>query len=452
MLKTKILTSKIINIFKALTNRLLLKSIILFRLLIGSFVISICFSCNTQANKNNNTSSIKYKYASMKDGVLHLDLNEARKHPEELKLSEICDSLIYVPLETTNASLIGNIINDIKIDGEDIFIRAGWRLLHFNKTGKFINQIGKTGRGPGEYVCGGFCIDKVKQRIFAIATYRHKILCFDYDGILLSDTLKIQPDQTNIHFNDSLNMFYFGYGYDLLCTDEMNKHSYNIYTSVNLNTNKVQIHKSKYFPNEYGDKRAKFYVNYEGNIYYLYNNHFRYQEFSNDTLFEVDNGKSVAKLILNNKDFKPRIKFELFNELAQKIIKCKGNKYEAFTINDLSKEYNYVKGETVRYLFIGNNEQYIYDKYKQRLVCYDELSSKQRKTIKNDFDACFDLKSTSFFDRNTIIYTLSPEDFLAKSLDARMEMNRSNINHLINNKKHITEESNPILIVAVLKK
>ncbi|MDP3436402.1 MAG: 6-bladed beta-propeller [Bacteroidales bacterium] len=82
-----------------------------------------------------------------------IDVAGAVNNSRTVNLSEIADSIEYIPLETRKESLIG-IIHGGRIfrEQELIYIpvlNEGVRV--FNKKGEFINTIHKEGRGPEEY-------------------------------------------------------------------------------------------------------------------------------------------------------------------------------------------------------------------------------------------------------------------------------------------------------------
>lgn len=60
----------------------------------------------------------------------------------------------YVPLETTDASLVGNISKLLYDDGKLIVVdKSNTTILVYDaQTGKFLNRIGHQGRGPKEYI------------------------------------------------------------------------------------------------------------------------------------------------------------------------------------------------------------------------------------------------------------------------------------------------------------
>jgi len=102
------------------------------------------FSCGRESSREkNNTSS-----------VLEIDL---LSEPEFgiTKLSEIAENVEYIPLQTTDSSLLGDLVRKIvNIDNKVYILNSGLEdeILCFNTDGKFSYKINKTGRGPEEYL------------------------------------------------------------------------------------------------------------------------------------------------------------------------------------------------------------------------------------------------------------------------------------------------------------
>ncbi len=70
---------------------------------------------------------------------------------KELLASEYIERLEYIPLQTTDESLMGNVM-DIHYDDEYIIAKSRGRTYLFDrKNGNYIKQIGIRGRGPNEY-------------------------------------------------------------------------------------------------------------------------------------------------------------------------------------------------------------------------------------------------------------------------------------------------------------
>jgi len=83
--------------------------------------------------------------------VLKIRIYDSLNYREDVLLSTIASEIEYIPLETTKNCLLGNEIN-ISLTDSFIFVSDPRKLLKFDRSGKFISQIGASGRGPGEYL------------------------------------------------------------------------------------------------------------------------------------------------------------------------------------------------------------------------------------------------------------------------------------------------------------
>jgi hypothetical protein len=88
------------------------------------------------------------------DSVLEIDL---LSEPESTvtKLSEIAENVEYIPLETTDSTLIGDLVRKIvNTDNRIYLLNSGLEseILCFNTNGKFYFKINRSGRGPEEYL------------------------------------------------------------------------------------------------------------------------------------------------------------------------------------------------------------------------------------------------------------------------------------------------------------
>ena len=70
----------------------------------------------------------------------------------EILLSEIADSIRYIPLETNNKCLIRGLKGTNIIQTKEYFFLP-WldKLFQYTKDGKFIRTLGRKGGGPGEF-------------------------------------------------------------------------------------------------------------------------------------------------------------------------------------------------------------------------------------------------------------------------------------------------------------
>ncbi|MDC1106579.1 6-bladed beta-propeller [Prolixibacteraceae bacterium] len=104
---------------------------------------------------------------------LELDLDMSG----EIKLSTLFDSVQYIPLETTESSLIGD-VRKVIIKDKMIFIQdyESNSLNIFNGDGKFISKLQKIGNGSDEYIrIRDFAYDKDKRHIYLNVGFEIKV-------------------------------------------------------------------------------------------------------------------------------------------------------------------------------------------------------------------------------------------------------------------------------------
>lgn len=119
-------------------------------------------------------------------GVPEITLDLDQTVQEKLFYSSFVDSIAYIPLETTEESLLGE-IRDILITDSLIFVLPEERtsIYLFDHAGNFLRKIKKAGMGPGEYsVINQFSYNK-KRKSLAIAS--HKIIEYDLFGNLKNE-------------------------------------------------------------------------------------------------------------------------------------------------------------------------------------------------------------------------------------------------------------------------
>jgi len=119
------------------------------------FILLIWFSCNrtrettvTESLPPAPTVEDSIVHYSIKDNRIKVDLN----NPQKASLFDYFSHIELIPLETNDDFLIGYIEEIIHYQNRFyIFDRQQKRIYIFDDTGKFIFQINKLGRGPGEY-------------------------------------------------------------------------------------------------------------------------------------------------------------------------------------------------------------------------------------------------------------------------------------------------------------
>ena len=89
-----------------------------------------------------------YVHYPIKDNRIKVDLNK----PQKASLFDYFSHIELIPLETNDDVLIGSHTEIIHYHGRFyVFDRRQYSVFVFDDTGKFIFQLNKRGRGPGEY-------------------------------------------------------------------------------------------------------------------------------------------------------------------------------------------------------------------------------------------------------------------------------------------------------------
>ena len=116
-----------------------------------------------------------------------LDLYGHKDQAKKCNLSMIADQVVYIPLETTDNSLLGEQL-EIFYGANDIVVGDPNNTLfyRFDKQGKFLNQIGKKGEGPGEYPSAiHFYVDETESTVSIISPKTRSLYQYDYAGRFL---------------------------------------------------------------------------------------------------------------------------------------------------------------------------------------------------------------------------------------------------------------------------
>lgn len=122
-----------------------------------------------------------------------LNLEMAMHTEKQIVLSDLCDSLECIPLETNDSSLLGNRAYLSYADEQNLFIMSNNVLYRFSSNGDFLNKIGRRGNAPGEYN-RAYSISADKERkCFLYYIGQNKIQFWGYDGEFMKE-IKLQDD------------------------------------------------------------------------------------------------------------------------------------------------------------------------------------------------------------------------------------------------------------------
>lgn len=236
-------------------------------------IISL-YSCNTKQDSSSE--------------LITIDVEKVYNEPmQNMMLSEVVDSIEYIKLETNPDCLISYATTiAVSDDYIVIFNNRPEKILLFNRDGEYLNEIGKKGKGPGEYIYLGWPSLEISP---------------DQKCILISSMIRGFIYQYNIDgsFNKKIKgptRVYEGLGYTSWGQIVTFQQKYNLPKNggfqlflydQNLNASDSLLYSERDTLKSRGARYVhdNFAMN-NGEIYFTYK--------LNDTLFKIDESKSIS--------------------------------------------------------------------------------------------------------------------------------------------------------------
>lgn len=150
-------------------------------LIISVLLVSTClYSCQSEEKQTGETYVIPVR--------------SLLKESNEISLKDDIEKIRYIPLETNDQCLISNAFTvEMDKNKEYMFIYNGKtdQVFQFDKSGKFIRELGRQGNGPGEHnVVLSLAIDDEKKEIYTFH-YSGAPIVHSFDGVFLrNDTIQ----------------------------------------------------------------------------------------------------------------------------------------------------------------------------------------------------------------------------------------------------------------------
>lgn len=151
-------------------------------------MLFFCFSCSSKSGRD----AVGKSDAGLSITVDLVDYIEGEKE-DEIALSGLVDSLVYIPLQTPD-DLPVDVLLAVKMSSDNIFVMdRQQKLYRFDSHGRFLNLIGSRGEGPSEYVSAvDFEIDASQDVVYLFDIYRKKIKVYQMSGAFVQDI--VVPD------------------------------------------------------------------------------------------------------------------------------------------------------------------------------------------------------------------------------------------------------------------
>lgn len=290
--------------------------------------------------------SILFQYSIIysQPALKRIDFEKGIRLTENIPISEVATNIQYIPLETNIKCLLGQSPR-IQITDHNIFISTDMEHLYrFSRNGKFINEIGRVGKGPGEYnKIINYVIDEKNQNIYINdSPFGKKILCYNFEGRYLQkfkldmNSMVIETFYDNIMFH---NMYY--------THREIGKQT----IEIGIYNKKGEV--IKLFPST-SDPLKKYGVSVIPAIGYTFQNAFYYKAPYCDTLYSISNLKikSPEYFFDMGKTGRPVDADELKNRKIQNTVAimdiCETPRFLLFTCTGESNRQNILYNKTDR--------------------------------------------------------------------------------------------------------
>lgn len=359
--------------------------------------------------------------------IIRIDLYSAYQKRDNYPLSRIAESLEYIPLETNEKNLLGESLKPICITSKEIFVfDFGKGTYRFTLDGKFINKIGKIGRGPQECVKPiGMSLDSINKNIYLLDSGVDKLVKYDFRGNFINK-YPLDYDAFEMLLSED-NIFLLG----------------DAYYSFQKPGDRFSIRffseeKQKVISKVACEKKDKIPYSICRPIMYNYNNQTYIKDYWSDTIYQViDPYNLKAYAVIQTGKLK-------YREDDDKSMFPGGAKPEDTWIVDI----NYIS-ETDRFIFfVSNKGLFVYDKIQKETICCN-------LSIVNNVASHFSNDLTTGPNPKVFIYNNIVDNNTQVSFNTALSFFDQNSNKLIagldKSLKDLTPFGNPVLVIIKFK-
>jgi hypothetical protein len=275
-----------------------------------------------------------------KTDIFSILLGENISNNKEIGLKDIAEDIEYVQLEYKPECALARIIG-IYANKQYFFVDSNSGIYQFLRSGKFVRQIGKQGRGPGEYTTlSDFDVDDEAQKLYVLPTSAHQILVYNFNSDFLG-SIPIEPDT----YSNRLDLLESDI---LILNCGMNLQSKVSLKGVDKNGKSIFNFCSENF------RKSNTFTGKAPNITYWFNNQLFVKEVRHDTVYQIANHGVVPKYVFNLGKYNP-LNFQV-NDLDKSI--------EIYKIFETDKYiftfFTYRKSVCVSRFEKGSNEIVVY--------------------------------------------------------------------------------------------
>ena len=360
-------------------------------------------------------------------------INPERFIKSEIAISEIAESVQYIPLSFTPSI---NFIIELQIADDHIFLVSGGgnkgEIYKYDFNGNFTGTVGKAGRGPGEYRYGfTFTVDRENERVFVLD--KPKILTYSFSGEFISDLLLADPEP------DFDAIRYFNHKLFLFENIKYGRAKYN-WAVLDASGN-IESFKKNSLPqfksiNAFMDKTVSG-----------FNGKFNYWNKFNDTIFSVDSEGYTAKYLFGQGDY--RVMPEVVDNEKYFYANC-------FRPHNILESENYL---IIKYFMAGREGYSVFNKKENQFKSIEyDLSEKKSKGFINDIDGGLPISPFGYYTIDKSEYIISWLNAYELKAHVASEYFKNSLPKYADKKKELErlansldENDNPVLMIVTLK-
>ncbi|MBP3679596.1 MAG: 6-bladed beta-propeller [Bacteroidaceae bacterium] len=358
------------------------------------------------------------------------------ENEKQVKLSEIAEKITFIPMETTDASLLTKVRanNIISVNGTIVipcFYLGAWT---FDKNGKFIAPISRKGQGPGEFTRFLSVAGNSDRNLIYVKSSR-KMIAFRPDGTFVNE-YKVPgiglPWEYSIIMQDSITL-----------SNIINATGQSQYRLILSNTQGDTL---KAFPQydrfemPYGMNYA--YCNNKENYLYQYKGESVYHDYYCDTLYTVTRDSLLPRYLLDMG------KYKLPKNMRLEVAVVSRDYEEYLMIEKAEAYFRPTFFENDRYIVMPYTTWNLQDKRAPAKLMYYDRETKECIKVKDDAFVNDMMGDLPFHPDARVAENILGEWWEATEL---MELAEEGV-ELPDNLKNLKEDDNGVLVLVHLKK
>jgi hypothetical protein len=265
----------------------------LFFILSAMLFTSVCIflSCASSPQKSSTPQAVN-DASQCVDGAVEVTIDILDLENDKIfSMDDIADSILYVKLETTDASLIGEITQIEYFDGKYFVLDESQTqsLFVFDSVGRYLWKISRIGGGPGEYISlDEFSIDYQNRRIHLLSLNPSKVMVFDFQNSFIEEKKMPFYTQSFVYLPNNGYLFYNSYSSN---TQELKKEYNLIVTDTSMNIIRG------YLP--YSSAGMQNSVALTFSNYYKYNRKIHFVDNFNSRVYSIEGDSLYARYQFN---------------------------------------------------------------------------------------------------------------------------------------------------------